>query len=87
MSSHRALLDRAARYRRSAKSGEHKEDAALICDLRFALQRLVCAAHDVYYAAHWTADRTAVDAVALWTELRDAADFEHGKSPKQSEEV
>lgn len=36
----------------------------------------------VYYAAHWTPDR-AVDAVELWTAVRDAAGFPSGNSPKQ----
>lgn len=42
--------------------------------------RLVNAVKAVYYAAHWTPDRP-VDAGALWTELRDAAELEPGKSP------
>jgi hypothetical protein len=45
------------------------------------IERLREAARDLYYAAHWTADRE-VDAVKLWTDLRDAAGFEPGHSPK-----
>jgi hypothetical protein len=42
-------------------------------NLRNAVRRL-------YYAAHWTPDR-AVDAGALWTDVRDACGFPHGNSP------
>jgi hypothetical protein len=39
------------------------------------------AASDLYYAAHWSPDRT-VNAVKLWTRLRDIAGFDVGFSPK-----
>lgn len=48
-----------------------------------AHERLLAAVEAVYYSARWTSDR--LDAVAegnLWTELRDAAGFEPGSSPK-----
>jgi hypothetical protein len=45
------------------------------------LEALRSAARDVYYAGHWSCDRD-VDAVGLWTNLRDASDFEPGLSPK-----
>jgi len=36
---------------------------------------------DLYYSAHWTPDRP-VDVVKLWTDVRDAAGFKPGGSPK-----
>jgi hypothetical protein len=39
------------------------------------------AVRNLYYAAHWTPDRP-VDAVQLWTAVRDAAGFPTGNSPK-----
>lgn len=41
--------------------------------------RLRDAVLDLYYAAHWTADRPC-DADALWRSVRDAAGFEPGSS-------
>lgn len=43
--------------------------------------RLMRAAANLYYAAHWTPDRDC-DAGALWKELRDAAGLEPGHSPR-----
>ena len=43
--------------------------------------KLVDAVRAVYYAAHWSADRPC-DAQKLWTDLRDAAGFAPGGSPK-----
>ena len=36
----------------------------------------------LYYSAHWTPDRP-VDVVKLWTDVRDAAGFPKGNSPKE----
>lgn len=43
-------------------------------------EKLIEAVRDLYYAAHWTPDRD-VDAIALWTAVRDAAGFEAGHAP------
>jgi hypothetical protein len=51
-----------------------------IATLRAENARLREAAKALYYAAHWTPDRD-VDAVKLWTDLRDAAGFEPGNAP------
>src|SRR5271167_4622512 len=40
------------------------------------------AVRNLYYSAHWTPDRP-VDVVKLWTDVRDAAGFKHGGSPKE----
>jgi len=40
------------------------------------------AVHRLYYAAHWTPDRP-VDEAKLWTDIRDAAGFKPGGSPKE----
>jgi hypothetical protein len=40
------------------------------------------AVRNLYYAAHWTPDRP-VDVVKLWTDVRDAAGFKPGGSPKE----
>jgi len=37
---------------------------------------------NLYYAAHWTPDRP-VDEAKLWTDIRDAAGFKPGGSPKE----
>lgn len=50
--------------------------------LRAKYERLQAAVVSIYTAAHWTADRP-VDEGALWTELRDAAGIEPGKSPER----
>lgn len=49
-----------------------------------ALETLVAKVANVYYAAAWSADRE-VDEATLWTELRDAAGFEPGNSPKPND--
>jgi hypothetical protein len=56
-------------------------DAAHIVKCVNGYERIVAAARALYYAAHWTPDREC-DAGALWTELRDACEFEPGHSPK-----
>jgi hypothetical protein len=44
--------------------------------------KLKYAVRNLYYSAHWTPDRP-VDAVELWTAVRDAAGFPEGQSPKE----
>ena len=51
-----------------------KSQQAMQPDLIEAIRRL-------YYAAHWTPDRP-VDEAKLWTDIRDAAGFKPGGSPK-----
>ena len=43
-------------------------------ELRDAVEKL-------YYAANWSADRPC-DGVKLWTDVRDAAGFAPGNSPR-----
>lgn len=45
------------------------------------LYELIEAIHHLYYAAHWTPDRPC-DAERLWENVRIAAGFSEGKSPK-----
>ena len=47
------------------------------------LQRLTEAVRNLYYSACWESDRLSeVKEAELWTEVRDAAGFQPGNSPK-----
>jgi len=46
-----------------------------------SFSRLRDAVKSLYYSAYWTPDRP-VDAEKLWTDVRDAAGFTEGNSPK-----
>lgn len=47
---------------------------------------LIEAVRALYYAAVWTPDRD-IDAARLWSDVRDAAGFEHGNSPSPAPTV
>jgi len=49
------------------------------CECR---EKLVEAISKLYYAAIWHADRPVVDEAKLWKDVRDAAGFPEGQSPK-----
>lgn len=59
-----------------AVAKEMQEQSA---ELRY--QKLREAVRRLYYSAHWFADRD-VDKAQLWTDVRDAAEFTPGGSPK-----
>lgn len=60
---------------------EHGVQHSTLSGEEVSVVRLMRAAANLYFAAHWTPDRPC-DADALWTELRDAAGLEPGHSPK-----
>lgn len=50
-------------------------------DYKEKYMRLRDAVARLYYSAHWTPDREC-DSNTLWEDVRNAAEFEPGKSPK-----